>query len=122
MAIAKRVLLLDDDPGFRRKLEVELRRLGHEAASFAHWSEALDYLEHASALDSVVTELSLGEGPNGVSFAHMARRRRPQVSIAFMTRERALAAEVDPRLGPVFLKDAGPERVAQGILGVRPVP
>lgn len=114
--MARRVLVLDDDPGFRRKLELELRRLGHEPASFAHWSQALNYVEHASALDSVITELALGQGPNGVSFARMARRRRPDLSVAFITREQALAAQVDPRLGPVFLKDDGPERIAQAIV------
>jgi DNA-binding NtrC family response regulator len=117
--MAIRVLLLDEDTGFRRKLEVELRRLGHEAASFANWSEALDYVEQASVLDSMVTELALGEGPNGVSFAHMARSRRPDLSIAFVTREQALAAHVDPLLGPVFLKDDGPERIVQAILGTQ---
>jgi DNA-binding NtrC family response regulator len=115
--MAIRVLLLDDDPAFRRELEIELRRLGHEPASFAHWSEALDYLERATVLDSVITELVLGKGPNGVSFAQMARRRRPDLNIAFVTRERDLAAQVDPRLGPVFLKGAGPKRIAEAILG-----
>jgi len=114
-----RVLVLDDDPGFRRRLETEFRRLGHQPAAFGHWSEALDYVEQADVLDSVVTELALGEGPNGVSFAHMARRRRPDLSIAFMTREEALAAYVDPHLGPVFLKNDGPARIAQAILESR---
>jgi two-component system OmpR family response regulator len=117
--MARRVLVLDDDPGFRRELELELRRLGHEPASFAHWSRALDYVEQAPVLDSVVTELSLGEGPNGVSFARMARRRRPEVSVAFLTREQALADQVDPRLGPVFLKHDGAERIAQALLKPR---
>jgi DNA-binding NtrC family response regulator len=114
--MARRVLVLDDDPRFRRKLELELRRLGHEPASFAHWSKALDYVERATALDSVITELSLGDGPNGVSFAHLARSRRPALSVAFVTREQALADHVDPSLGPVFLKDEGAERIAQAIL------
>ena len=61
--MAIRVLLLDDDPAFRRELEAELRRLGHEAASFANWFEALDYVEQAPSLDSMVTELALGDGP-----------------------------------------------------------
>ena len=115
--MAIRVLLLDDDPAFRRELEAELRRLGHEAASFANWFEALNYLEQASSLDSMVTELALGGGPNGVSLAHMALSRRPDLSIAFVTREHALAERVDPHLGPVFLKDDGPARIAQAILG-----
>ena len=34
--MARRVLVLDDDPSFRRELELELRRLGHEPTSFAH--------------------------------------------------------------------------------------
>ena len=115
--MAKRVLVLDQDAGFRRELERELRRLGHEPAAFARWSDALDYLEHATALDSVVTELALGLGPNGVSFARMARRRRPDVSIVFMTREYELAAKVDPGLGPVFLKGDGAARIVQALQG-----
>ncbi len=114
--MAKRVLLLDNDHRFRRELEVELRRLGHETASFANWSAALDYVEQAPALDSMVTELALDGGPNGVSFAHMALSRRPGLGIAFTTRERALADHVDPLLGLVFLKDVGPERIAQAAL------
>jgi DNA-binding NtrC family response regulator len=114
--MAIRVLVLDEDARFRRSLEVELRRLGYEPASFAHWSEALDYVERAPELDSVVTELALGEGPNGVSFAHMALSRRPDLNFAFVTREEALAAHVDPQLGPVFLKGDGPERIARAIL------
>jgi DNA-binding NtrC family response regulator len=118
--MAIRVLVLDDDARFRRKLEMELRRLGHEPAAFGHWSEALEYVEKAAALDSVITELSLGEGPNGVSFAHLARSRRPDLSVAFVTREQALADHVDPSLGPVFLKDDGAKRIAQAILEFRP--
>jgi DNA-binding NtrC family response regulator len=114
--MAKQVLLLDDDPRFRWRLELELKRKGHEAASFASWSAALDYVERAPDLDSMVTELALDEGPNGVSFAHMALSRRPDLNIAFVTRERALLEHVDPHLGPVFLKDEGPERIVQAIL------
>jgi DNA-binding NtrC family response regulator len=116
MTMAKQVLLLDDDPRFRWRLELELRRLGHEAASFASWSAALDYVEQAPDLDSMVTELALDEGPNGVSFAHMALSRRPGLNIAFMTREHTLAEHVDPELGPVFHKDDGPEQIVQAIL------
>ena len=118
--MCRRVLLLDDDPRFRLKLELEVRRLGCEPASFARWSEALDYVERGPALDSIVTELALDGGPNGVSFAQMARRRRPELSVAFMTREQALVSVVDPNLGPVFLKDHGAERIAQAIFGAEP--
>jgi DNA-binding NtrC family response regulator len=116
----RRVLVLDDDARFRRKLEVELRRLGREPASFSSWSKALDYVERGTALESVITELSLGDGPNGVSFAHLARSRRPDLTVAFITREQALADHVDPSLGPVFLKDDGVERIAQAILEFAP--
>lgn len=115
--MARQVLVLDQDAAFRRELERELRRLGHEPASFARWADALDYVEQAPALHSLVTELALGEGPNGVSFARMARRRRPEVGIVFMTREHELAAKVDPRLGPVFLKGDGAELIAQALQG-----
>lgn len=115
--MAKRVLVLDDDAGFRRELERVLQRLGHETASFAHWSDALDHIEQAPALDSVVTELHLADGPNGVSFAQMARHRRPGVRLAFMTADRDLASRVDPGLGPVYLKAAGPERIGEALSG-----
>jgi CheY-like chemotaxis protein len=115
--MAKRVLVLDEDAAFRRELERELRKLGHEPAAFSRWAEALDYVEQAAMLDSLATELVLGHGPNGVSFARMARRRRPELGVVFMTREHELAAKVDPRLGPVFLKGDGALPIAEALQG-----
>jgi DNA-binding NtrC family response regulator len=113
--MTQRILLLDDDPSFRRGLERELVRMGHLPASFASWSDALDYIEGDAPLDVLITELGLRAGPNGVSFARIARRHRPFMRLAFVTGRPDLAEGVDPDLGPVMLKSIGPQAVAQAL-------
>jgi ActR/RegA family two-component response regulator len=114
--MTQRILLLDDDPSFRQDLERELVRLGHAPESFDCWSDALDYIEGDDPLDILVTELGLKAGPNGVSFARIARRHRPYMRLVFVTGREDLAEGVDPDLGPVMLKAIGPQAVAQALV------
>jgi DNA-binding NtrC family response regulator len=114
--MTQRILLLDDDPSFRLDLERALLRMGHRPESFASWTDALDYIEGEEPLDVLVTELGLKAGPNGVSFARIARRHRPYMRLVFVTEREDLAEGVDPDLGPVMLKTIGPEAVAQALV------
>jgi DNA-binding NtrC family response regulator len=114
--MTQRILLLDDDPWFRLDLERELVRLGQRPAAFDRWSDALDYIEGDEPLDVLVTELGLKAGPNGVSFARMARRHRPFMRLVFITEREDLIEGVDPELGPVMLKTIGPRAIAQALI------
>ena len=107
------VLVLDDDLAFRRSLERELGRLGHEPAAFGGWSSALDFLDEGKPADVIVTALEFKkDGPNGVSFALMARRRRPSLKLLFIGPSADVADQVDPGLGVVALKEDGAEKIA----------
>jgi len=103
-----RVLVVDDDEACRYLLERELKAAGHEPVLHHDWTGVIDLLEGSETIDALVTDLRLPAGtPNGVSLAQMAKKRRPELKIVFITAFADLMAEAPERLGPVFFKGNG---------------
>ncbi len=117
------VLVLDEDGDFRSRLVGEMDRLGLEPVAFDAWSAALDHLDSGAPVELIITQLELPHpSPNGVSFARLARSRRPGVKLLFVSATREAAQWVDPRLGLVMLKSDGPEKIAEIIQAHGPAP
>ncbi len=87
-----KVLLVEDNALLRASLADALS--GHDVqvvAACATASEAVEELRRRT-LDVLVTDLDLGEGPDGITLAHVVRRLHPMAGIVVLTGYR------DPRL------------------------
>jgi len=86
------VLLVEDNALLRSSLGSALGRHGVRlVASCADASEAIEHLS-SGALDALIADLDLGDGPNGIALAHAARTANPDVGVVLLT------AYSDPRL------------------------
>lgn len=87
-----KVMVVEDNALLRTSLSDALSGDGIEVvASCATASEAVEALRR-TAIDVLVTDLDLGEGPDGITLAHVVRRMNARAGIVVLTGYR------DPRL------------------------
>jgi len=103
-----RVLLVENDELLGVLFELALIEAGHQVSRARSGAEALAKLDETPAADLVVTDINLGEGPNGWQVARRARARSPQMPILYMT-----GARPDEWL---------PQHVPLGVLLLKPFP
>lgn len=96
-AIARSVLIVEDDALLRELIAVALERHGfavETAASAADAKRAFSRGDH----DAVVLDVSLGPGPNGFDLADALRAQAPHLAIVFLTNlPDSRFAERDPK-------------------------
>jgi len=78
------VLLVEDDPSIRLLITEVLKELGYASVEAPDGQAALALLESNTRLDLMVTDVGL-PGINGRQLAEMARERRPDLKILFLT-------------------------------------
>jgi DNA-binding response OmpR family regulator len=81
--MAKRILVVDDEPGMRKSLAIMLRREDYQVMEAASVSEAVALLE-ADPCNLVISDLMM-EPLNGLDLLALARRRHVQCPIIIMT-------------------------------------
>ena len=105
---AAKIIVVEDDPVYRRALETQLGQAGFHVLSFEDGLKVLDYLDGGGAADAMVTHLQLPPGsPNGLSLAHLVRRRRPNLPTVMTTAFDDMAVYVDGRWGVLMHRDRG---------------
>ncbi|MBV8170232.1 MAG: response regulator [Alphaproteobacteria bacterium] len=111
-----RILLVEDDPAFAYTLARFLRAEGHEVVSYNGPIEALQELESDRRIDLLVTDVRLAEGmPHGFSLGRMAKLRRVNLPILFITGFPDIAKEDRTPPGPVIYKPFGLEEFGAAI-------
>jgi DNA-binding NtrC family response regulator len=96
--MAKKVLLVDDDPSIHASLLRLIRALGHEAITAATSAEAAARIK-AQHFDLCITDLQLGDG-DGRAVVREARAARPPVAVVAMSAHGTVADAVEAlRLG-----------------------
>jgi two-component system, NtrC family, response regulator AtoC len=96
--MAKRVLLVDDDPSIHAGLLRLVRALGHDAVAAASGAEATEKLR-AQPFDLCITDLQLADG-DGRGVVREARAARPPVTVVALTDHGTVSDAVDAlRLG-----------------------
>jgi len=107
-----RVLIVDDDPDVRAVLVRLIGRMGVATLEAASAREALDVLESTS-IDLLVTDIVLGQGMSGGDLGRLARSRRPDLPVIYVSGYTRAELDLD-ELGPGewFL----PKPLAPGIL------
>ncbi|MGA0603236.1 PAS domain S-box protein [Caulobacter sp. KR2-114] len=93
------VLLVEDDPQVRVLVRTVLEELGYRATEAVDSRQALAILDTAGPLNLLITDVGL-PGMNGRQLAEIARARRPDLPVLFMTGYAAGAAERSAFLMP----------------------
>lgn len=71
----KKVLIAEDEPTILMLAESFLRDAGFETLSASNGAQAIALLNEGSVFDILVTDIDMGNGPNGLAVAAEARSR-----------------------------------------------
>ncbi|HKP60619.1 MAG TPA: sigma-54 dependent transcriptional regulator [Polyangiales bacterium] len=79
-----RILIVEDERAIQVALESLLRKAGYEVALASGGAEALA-LAAKEPFDLVITDLALGQGPNGLDVLHAVKATRPETPVVMIT-------------------------------------
>ena len=105
-----RILLVDDDAAFAAAATRVLRTAGLEVCPAPDYRLALEELESTRRIDLLVTDIVMPERVNGVALSRMARMRRPDLKVIYLTAYDIPGAE-DEALGPILCKPVDDDRL-----------
>jgi CheY-like chemotaxis protein len=80
-----RILLVDDQDEFRYTAERALRDAGYVVKSVGNYQKALDILVGPEPLDLLLTDIVMPHGINGFALGRMARMRRLDLKLLYMS-------------------------------------
>ena len=95
----EKVLLVEDDPQVRLLVQKVLEDLGYTALEAVDSQTALPIIQSDADINLLITDVGL-PGVNGRQLADMARERRPDLPVLFITGYAAGAGERASFLGP----------------------
>lgn len=89
------LLLVDDEPMIREMLEEDLAAAGFDILAAANGREAMAILDaYSNDIAGLVTDIRLGQGPNGWDVARHARALSSTMPIVYMTGDSAWELDV----------------------------
>lgn len=83
------ILVVEDEPLVRMSLVDTLESGGFTVAECASGSEAIGFIDNVEHLLGVITDIRLGEGPNGWEVAHYARCKFASIPIIYVSGDSA---------------------------------
>jgi CheY-like chemotaxis protein len=101
--LPRRVLFVDDDQVFAESSARVLRGAGYEVQVAPDYRLALEVLEGNAPVDLLVCDIVMPDRVNGLALGRMARLRRPDLKIIYITGHDIPGVE-DEALGPVLRK------------------
>jgi CheY-like chemotaxis protein len=107
---ASRILVVDDDPVFGDSTARVLRAAGFEVCLAPDYRLALEDLESTRPIDLLVTDIVMPDRVNGVALSRMARMRRPELKVIYLTAYDIPGVE-DEAIGPVLRKPIDEDRL-----------
>jgi DNA-binding NtrC family response regulator len=97
------ILLVDDDAACCAAYSKVLRNAGFQVSAAADFRLALEILEAEQPLDLLVVDIVMPGSVNGLALSRMARMRRKDLKILYVTGYSIPGAEREA-LGPILLK------------------
>jgi CheY-like chemotaxis protein len=79
------ILVVDDDHVFGDAAARTLRTAGFEVSLAPDYRVALEVLESARTINLLITDIVMPEGVNGIALSRMARMRRPDLKVIYLT-------------------------------------
>jgi CheY-like chemotaxis protein len=98
-----RILLVDDDLAFGDTIARVLRAAGFEVFPAPDYRLALEELESTRHIDLLITDIVMPDRVNGVALSRMARMRRPDLKVIYLTAYEIPGLE-DETIGPILRK------------------
>jgi DNA-binding response OmpR family regulator len=100
-ARSARILLVDVDLAFCDAAGKALRAAGHDVSIADNHDAALQILDNPRPLDLMITEIVMPRGVNGFALARMARMRRLELKILYLT---AVEVPTEEAIGKILRK------------------
>jgi CheY-like chemotaxis protein len=102
-ASTARILVVDDDSVFGDAIARALRTAGFEVCTAPDYRLALEDLESTRPIDLLITDIVMPERVNGIALSRMARMRRPDLKVIYLTAYDIPGVE-DEAIGSVLRK------------------
>ena len=113
-AVSKVVLLVDDDQGFLLASAKILGAAGFAVLEADGFRRALEFIEGGERIDLMLTDLVMPEQVNGLALSRMARMRRPDMRILYLTAYDIPGAS-DEALGPILSKPIADDALVDAV-------
>jgi DNA-binding NtrC family response regulator len=97
------ILVVDDDEIFGQAVAQTLRRAGFDVSLAADFRVALEVLDAQYPVDVLVADIVMPASVNGIALSRMARLRRQDLKVVYMTGYHIPGAE-NEALGPILRK------------------
>jgi CheY-like chemotaxis protein len=97
------ILLVEDDKPFGEALGQLLRRAGFDVALASDFRTALEVLESERPVDLLLTDIVMPGSVNGIALSRMARLRRRDLKVVYLTGYDVPGAETEAS-GPILQK------------------
>jgi CheY-like chemotaxis protein len=108
--MAPRIVLVDDDAAFAAATAKALRNRGFEVFVAAGYRPALEEFESPRRVDLLISDIVMPQQINGLALSRMARMRRPDLKIIYVTAYDIPGVEREA-LGPILRKPVDEERL-----------
>ena len=105
-----RILVVDDDKICGDDTARMLRAAGFEVSLAPDHRLALEDLESTRPVDLLITDIVMPDRVNGVALSRMARMRRPELKVIYLTAYDIPGVE-DDAMGPVLRKPVDKDRL-----------
>jgi len=105
-----RILVVDDDKICGDATARVLRAAGFEVSLAPDHRLALEDLESTRPVDLLITDIVMPDRVNGVALSRMARMRRPELKVIYLTAYDIPGVE-DDAIGPVLRKPVDEEQL-----------
>ena len=105
-----RILVVDDDQICGDATARVLRAAGFEVSLAPDHRLALEDLESTRPVDLLITDIVMPDRVNGVALSRMARMRRPELKVIYLTAYDSPGVE-DDAIGPVLRKPVDEEQL-----------
>ena len=97
------ILLVEDDDACREALGRVLQREGYVVSLAPDFRDALEILESEQRIDLLLTDIVMPDRVNGVALSRMARLRRQELKVVYMTAYSIPGIDREA-LGPILRK------------------
>src|SRR5262245_14226952 len=98
-----RILVVDDDLVVGEATARVLRSAGFEVSLAPDYRQALEDLESTRPIDVMITDIVMPDRVNGIALSRMARMRRPDLKVIYLTAYDIPGVE-DEAIGSVLRK------------------
>lgn len=102
------ILVVDDDETNGAAMGQVLQKSGYSVRVMAHFQPALEALEGDTPIDLLLTDIVMPSRVNGVALSRMARMRRRDIKVLYVTGYDIPGVEREA-LGPVLRKPVSDE-------------